>query len=472
MIGSHFAGVFTGGDADALAADINVSGRQRMLSQRTLYFASSYANSGFREDDKRQGLETAITEFWLSHQRFVAEAADARLVALYFGDAADQRLDALVRRFVEAASMVISGDLEAQISGLATLSDIGPGQVLTKLNAAVGIYEALAQENARSIAQISMLGYVLAVLVLVFEAVFIFRPAHRVIVSAFDQLEQTNNLLKERESQAFSALQESEDAWAEAEAANNTFAQEKARLQALLRQGATEIGTPLHAVTAALEHASFQKAPEDQQKTVARALKYAEIAQSICEAQVVAHGEAEIAWRTHVEADKPVCALGDIAKLAVEIASVAMPADVRVVLRLPEGRIPNVKMAPLNLLRLVLQLLRDAARLARAGDAIEVRMDIAGEKSLLGVTLTCTSPAHDAAQTIDIGVPGFVARDKQVGSDETAGQLMATLLESIGAEAGVSVQDGHKITQIAFQVQAHRVTARPRTGRPAQERRA
>jgi len=216
---SHFPTMFFGGDSARVVEDVNMSGRQRMLSQRILYFSALYKKHGFADLEAMENLENALVQFITSHETLVSEATRKLPPAardIYFGETGPQ-LDATSRRFADATETMLSGDDNARLGAYFYMRDIGADQLLRDLNAAVSAFELAGRQQAHRAEMWGYFGYGLALLALLLEAVFIFRPAHRTIVKAVDTLEENNDQLKQQEAEAFAALEDAEDAWVEAE---------------------------------------------------------------------------------------------------------------------------------------------------------------------------------------------------------------------------------------------------------------
>ncbi|MEO1175503.1 MAG: type IV pili methyl-accepting chemotaxis transducer N-terminal domain-containing protein, partial [Myxococcota bacterium] len=86
------------------ARTINVSGRQRMLSQRIIYLATDLAR--FPDATTEGELRAVIADFERSHEALsTASPLSAELQALYFS-ASEPSLDARVRSYIDAARRV------------------------------------------------------------------------------------------------------------------------------------------------------------------------------------------------------------------------------------------------------------------------------------------------------------------------------------------------------------------------------
>ena len=218
---SHFATMLFSGDAVQTAEDINLSGRQRMLSQRIMFIASQYRSTDFTDSISADALGAAVKAFSEAHEKLVSEeirTLPENVRAIYFEDGPHGMLDQSSRQFIAAGEQMLnSSDLGKADSAYFYMASVGPYSLLQDLNAAVSAFESDARADTKRGALVGYFGYFLAVLALVVEAFLIFRPAHRTIVQAMDDLEDNNEKLKQQEAEAFAALEDAEDAWMEAE---------------------------------------------------------------------------------------------------------------------------------------------------------------------------------------------------------------------------------------------------------------
>ncbi len=180
VITSHLIALRTTEIAAMDAATVNQAGQQRMLSQRILYLTSR-----IREDravaHNTALLNDSLDQLEASHAtlRDKARRVDA-LHSTYFGLVAGASLDTLVLRFLEDARLAIGTNAAESQAAYDRIRDIGPGHLLDLLQNAVSVHEAQARHHAAALTRIHKLSMIAALMLLLFEAILIFRPAHRI----------------------------------------------------------------------------------------------------------------------------------------------------------------------------------------------------------------------------------------------------------------------------------------------------
>ncbi|MFM2341686.1 MAG: hypothetical protein RLZZ592_1339 [Pseudomonadota bacterium] len=167
---------------------INISGRQRMLSQRAALFATRLLAS--RDEAERRTLRTEldrVTELMLtSHEGLTRGSTtlglpaemSAEVKALYFDE--PFHLDRQVRQYIaqlrdlsQRAGAAQAGSLSTE---LATLTAAASGPLLQGLNRAVQQYEAESEAKVARAIRYEQTVYGVTLLALLMEALFIYRP--------------------------------------------------------------------------------------------------------------------------------------------------------------------------------------------------------------------------------------------------------------------------------------------------------
>ncbi len=188
---------------------VNMSGRQRMLSQQIVLYAHLHGARPSAISEER--LSDAIDLFEDSHRTLSTRPSlSPALQALYFGSNAsggsDTDLDDMVRGYIQDARTVLDqrrGPQQDQdvSNAMARLEAIGPGTLLTGLDQVVSTLEKEAEQRAARLSQVHDWIFAASTAVLILEALFIFLPAHRSARSTMRRLQAKNAELEQAASE-------------------------------------------------------------------------------------------------------------------------------------------------------------------------------------------------------------------------------------------------------------------------------
>lgn len=160
---------------------VNIAGRQRMLSQRAVYFATriGQTSDAVQRAAAVNRLNTTVAQMAASHQRFLGMAMSPEVRDLYLGDegAVAPMLDNYLARLRQIATrgtdhIPAAADVEA-------VQAIGLGPMLASLERVVAAFQADGERQAQRLLVIQVVALVGTVLVIGAVFLWLFMPLAR-----------------------------------------------------------------------------------------------------------------------------------------------------------------------------------------------------------------------------------------------------------------------------------------------------
>ncbi|WP_295314518.1 EAL domain-containing protein [Roseobacter sp.] len=200
MSASHVTSLMSIHASDGYAELINIAGRQRMLSQRILFYVNDMhiSDSGA----SLAGLEKSVAEFEQAHELLVNWPGLPETLLTLYHRTGPVPLDAFTRRYAAMATYYPVAEGAERINIRDQLTVWGEHDLLGKLNKAVSLLENHSKAQSRRLLHIQHTTFYIAVLIFVLEAALIFLPAQISVSRAISRLERRKKQL----SRSYDAL--------------------------------------------------------------------------------------------------------------------------------------------------------------------------------------------------------------------------------------------------------------------------
>lgn len=189
VLGGHGLHIVTGQQGALDEEVLNVSGRQRMLSQRILLLAHKYNENS--ESRYETMLSESVETFANSHDWITSNAVvPGTAVHSHYFSTVGADLNKRSLEFVDLATTLRAYDpgSAAAVALTAKLEEIALLDLLGDLNAAVGLFEAAANQRALTLERIQFAVVAATLFIIILEVLLIFYPAHRTMTGMINRL--------------------------------------------------------------------------------------------------------------------------------------------------------------------------------------------------------------------------------------------------------------------------------------------
>jgi PAS domain S-box-containing protein len=158
---------------------INMSGKQRMLSQKVLIETTRFLDNN--DTNSKKEILKIIDEMQSSHDYLLSFPLSDKLIEIYIHNSLTN--DLIV--YLESITKIVNGNGNISLKRLTLKSE----QLLKKLDTAVKIYEQEYQDKIRTLKIKERIIYILIIFLLIILAIFYFYPASKKIKQNKKQLE-------------------------------------------------------------------------------------------------------------------------------------------------------------------------------------------------------------------------------------------------------------------------------------------